>query len=94
VDLSGHRGSSLSARGGPSVDLPCAYASNGQTQTRHVSEEFFPRSRGDRATNRWRYRFGDGPADSVRGVNLMRVRDGLITEALGYSKTPDQMPLL
>ena len=48
---------------------------------------------GDRATIRWRYRFGDGPADSVRGVNLMRVRDGLITEALGYSKTPDEMPL-
>lgn len=42
----------------------------------------------DRATVRWRYHFGDGEADSVRGVNLMRVRDGLIVEALGYSKTP------
>ncbi|GAA4059806.1 nuclear transport factor 2 family protein [Nonomuraea soli] len=42
---------------------------------------------GDRATIRWRYRFGDGPADSVRGVNLMHIRDGLIVEALGYSKT-------
>lgn len=42
---------------------------------------------GDRATIRWRYRYGDGPADSVRGVNLMRIRDGLIVEALGYSKT-------
>jgi ketosteroid isomerase-like protein len=42
---------------------------------------------GDRATIRWRYRYGDGPADSVRGVNLMRVRDGRITEAFGYSKT-------
>lgn len=41
---------------------------------------------GDRATIRWRYRFGPGPADSVRGVNLMLVRDGVIVEALGYSK--------
>jgi ketosteroid isomerase-like protein len=42
---------------------------------------------GDRATILWRYRFGDGPTDSVRGVNLMRVRDGQITEGLGYTKT-------
>ncbi|WP_188308091.1 nuclear transport factor 2 family protein [Streptomyces sp. CBMA123] len=42
---------------------------------------------GERATIRWRYRFGDGPADSVRGVNLMRVRDGVVVEAFGYSKT-------
>ncbi|WP_067467835.1 nuclear transport factor 2 family protein [Actinomadura macra] len=48
---------------------------------------------GDRATIRWRYRFGEGPADSVRGVNLMRVRDGLIVEALGYSKTGAEVPL-
>ncbi|MFF3668181.1 nuclear transport factor 2 family protein [Microtetraspora malaysiensis] len=48
---------------------------------------------GDRATIRWRYRFGDGPADSVRGVNLMRLRDGLIVEALGYSKTAGEIPL-
>jgi ketosteroid isomerase-like protein len=48
---------------------------------------------GERATIRWRYRFGDGGADSVRGVNLMRVRDGLIVEALGYSKTPGEIPL-
>lgn len=48
---------------------------------------------GDRATIRWRYRFGPGPAASVRGVNLMRVRDGLIVEALGYSKTAGEIPL-
>lgn len=48
---------------------------------------------GDRATIRWRYRFGAGPEDSVRGVNLMRVRDGLIVEALGYSKTAGEVPL-
>ena len=33
------------------------------------------------------------PADSVRGVNLMRVCDGQITEALGYSKTGAPVPL-
>lgn len=48
---------------------------------------------GDTATIRWRYRFGDGPADSVRGVNLMRLRDGRIVEALGYSKTGAEVPL-
>ena len=43
---------------------------------------------GDRATNRWRYRFGPGDADTVRGVTLIRVRDGKIAEALGYGKVP------
>ena len=41
---------------------------------------------GDRATIRWRYCWGEGESDSVRGVNLMRVRDGLIVEAMGYVK--------
>lgn len=43
---------------------------------------------GDRAIIRWRFNFGDG--GSVRGVNLMHVRDGRIVEALGYAKTPGQ----
>ena len=43
---------------------------------------------GDRAVIRWRFNFGEG--GSVRGVNLMRVRDGRIVEALGYSKSPGQ----
>lgn len=43
---------------------------------------------GDRAVIRWRFNFGDG--GSVRGVNLMHVRDGRIVEALGYAKSPDQ----
>lgn len=43
---------------------------------------------GDRASIRWRYRYGAGAADYVRGVTLMLVRDGKIVEALGYSKTP------
>lgn len=40
----------------------------------------------DRATIRWRYCFGEGDEHSVRGVNLMHVRDGKIVEALGYVK--------
>jgi ketosteroid isomerase-like protein len=43
---------------------------------------------GDRATNRWRYRFGAGDGSSLRGVTLIRVRDGRIAEALAYAKTP------
>jgi ketosteroid isomerase-like protein len=43
---------------------------------------------GDQAVIRWRFNFGDG--ESVRGVNLMRVRDGKIIEALGYAKSPGQ----
>jgi SnoaL-like domain len=40
----------------------------------------------DRATIRWRYRFGDGEEDTIRGVTLMHIRDGKIVEALGYVK--------
>ena len=43
---------------------------------------------GDRAIIRWRFRWGEGDKNSVRGVNLMRVRDGKIVEALGYVKGP------
>jgi hypothetical protein len=43
---------------------------------------------GERAIIRWRFNFGVG--GSVRGVNLMRVRDGRIVAALGYSKSPGQ----
>jgi hypothetical protein len=42
---------------------------------------------GERATIRWRYRWGEGLTSSVRGVNLMRVQSGKIVEALGYAKT-------
>jgi ketosteroid isomerase-like protein len=41
---------------------------------------------GERATIRWRLRWGEGESNSVRGVNLMRVRDGEIVEASGYVK--------
>ena len=41
---------------------------------------------GDRAIIRWRFWWGEGEANSLRGVNLMRVRDDLIVEAMGYVK--------
>jgi ketosteroid isomerase-like protein len=42
---------------------------------------------GDRAINRWRYRFGAGDDQSVRGVTLIKVRGHKIVEALAYAKT-------
>jgi len=39
---------------------------------------------GDRAIIRWRFWSSD--TSSIRGVNLMRVNDGLIVEAMGYVK--------
>lgn len=40
----------------------------------------------DRAIITWRLNWGESKADSVRGVNIMRVKDGKIVEALGYVK--------
>ncbi|MFE7513313.1 nuclear transport factor 2 family protein [Streptomyces sp. NPDC057540] len=48
---------------------------------------------GDRATIVWTYRFGEGPDQWVQGVNVMRVADGRIVEALGFSKTAGEVPL-
>jgi ketosteroid isomerase-like protein len=41
---------------------------------------------GDHALLFWRYRWGGGPNDSVRGINVMRVREGRIVEGRGYVK--------
>lgn len=41
---------------------------------------------GERAIIRWRFWWGAGAQDSVRGVNLMRVKNGLIVEGMGYVK--------
>lgn len=41
---------------------------------------------GERGIILWRYHWGPEQASSVRGVNLMRVRDGRIVEAMGYVK--------
>jgi hypothetical protein len=43
---------------------------------------------GERAVIRWRYVFGPGAGEALRGVNIMRLRDGLIVEAQGYAKRP------
>jgi hypothetical protein len=43
---------------------------------------------GDRAILLWRFHWGEGTVDSIRGVNLMRVQGGLIVEAQGYVKGP------
>lgn len=48
---------------------------------------------GDRATQRWRYRFGEDEESSVRGVTLIVVRDGKIAEALAYAKTAPRTAL-
>jgi ketosteroid isomerase-like protein len=37
----------------------------------------------DRVVQRWRYSWGDG---HVRGVDVFRVRDGLVAEKLSYVK--------
>ena len=46
-----------------------------------TEEQFFVPP--DRAVVRWRYDWGDG---HVRGVDLMRVREGRISETLSYVK--------
>jgi ketosteroid isomerase-like protein len=43
---------------------------------------------GERAVVRWRYRWldADGQAGHVRGVDILRVRDGKLAESLAYVK--------
>ena len=41
---------------------------------------------GDRGIIRWQLHWSEREADRVRGVNIMRVRDGKIVEGLGYVK--------
>ncbi len=40
----------------------------------------------DRGIIRWQLRWSESGADRVRGINIMRVRDGKIVEGLGYVK--------
>jgi hypothetical protein len=42
---------------------------------------------GERAIIRWRLWWGEGENNSVRGVNVMRVENGLIVEGMGYVKS-------
>jgi ketosteroid isomerase-like protein len=51
--------------------------------------EFTPEAaevHGDLAVQPWALRWGDGEKDRLRGVNLIRIRDGRIVEARGYVK--------
>jgi ketosteroid isomerase-like protein len=41
---------------------------------------------GEKAVILWRYNWAEGIANSVRGVTIVTVKGGLITEALGYVK--------
>lgn len=41
---------------------------------------------GERVVIRWRYWWGEEDTQSIRGLNLMRVRGGRIVEAMGYVK--------
>uniref|UniRef100_UPI0025A22EF2 nuclear transport factor 2 family protein n=1 Tax=Klebsiella pneumoniae TaxID=573 RepID=UPI0025A22EF2 len=72
----------------------------GQTAVRAFWEEFFrgaPNARiepeeifaaDDRCVMRWNYRWLDaqGQAGHVRGVDVFRIREGLIAEKLSYVK--------
>jgi len=40
----------------------------------------------DRGIIRWQLRWSEDEADRVRGVNIMRVREGKIVEGMGYVK--------
>ena len=41
---------------------------------------------GDRVITRWRLWWGADESRSLRGLNMMRVRNGQFVEALGYAK--------
>lgn len=68
-----HRGkAALRAAWAPVFDNPAS----------HIDiEELF--AAGARVVQRWRYSWGDG---HVRGVDLIRLRDGLVAEKLSYVK--------
>jgi ketosteroid isomerase-like protein len=51
------------------------------TASTFEAEETF--AAGDRVVQRWRYSWADG---HVRGVDVFRVRDGLVAEKLSYVK--------
>jgi ketosteroid isomerase-like protein len=72
----------------------------GQAAVRKAWEEFFAASpsahfdaedviaAGDRCTVQWRYRWQneDGTANEIRGVDVLRVRDGKVAEKFAYVK--------
>jgi ketosteroid isomerase-like protein len=71
---------------GYDVNLAFWQALAADRSTRFENEEMT--AIGDRAIIRWRIHFGED--QSLRGVTLLRVRDGRIAEALAYSKVPGE----
>lgn len=77
---------------------PDGHRHEGQTEVREAWTDLFAASRGavfeteelivcdDRAIARWRYTWAPGPNGYVRGIDLFRVRDGLVAEKLSYVK--------
>jgi len=73
---------------------------DGQAQVRGFWERFFRSSPGavfeteeifaaaDRCVLRWLYRWvdGDGKAGHIRGIDILRVRDGKVAEKFSYVK--------
>jgi hypothetical protein len=59
-------------------------AITGSTGTWFAREEVFVV--GERVIVRWRYCWGEGDTQSIRGLNIMRVCGGRIVEAMGYVK--------
>jgi ketosteroid isomerase-like protein len=51
------------------------------TSSRFTTEEAF--AAGDRVVSRWRY---DWTGGHIRGVDLLKIRDGLVAEKLAYVK--------
>ena len=80
--------------------LPDGERHQGQRDVRAVWEDFFAQTRdpkftdedtflaGDRACVRWRFTWtnDDGSQGHVRGVDVIRLRDGLVAEKLSYVK--------
>jgi ketosteroid isomerase-like protein len=70
----------------------------GQDAVRRAWSDFFAAAKGavfeteelivadDRAIARWRYTWAPGAGGHVRGIDLFRVRDGLVAEKLSYVK--------
>lgn len=71
---------------GYDVNLAFWQALAADRSTRFENEEMT--AIGDRAIIRWRIHFGEG--QSLRGVTLLRVREGRIVEALAYAKVPGE----
>ena len=49
-----------------------------------TTEEQF--AAGDRVVSRWRYEWGGNEPGYVRGIDVFRVRDGLVAEKVSYVK--------